>query len=643
MAVVRHSSAPAPTSGARAAFDWLLGRNLAIGVASMILLALSGFATYRGMSDFIIGSQLSAGGAAALATGEVTAEALVIAIVAALTLLMWIALRETVKPQRFWQFFVTLPLYLFLALWSVGFGYGFWWSLIAGSEATRTGLQRQAEDVRDAAVEVAARLAAVQSRLDTVVRFSERQMALEESSGGSCGVRSNPGRGPLWRARSNVRDGVDALNADIQTNWLGAIERDLTSLNAQLAASGAAVSGDTVIERQRSFETASAEIRGSAREIAARSDALGDAFAQEMRQLASALSIRPGQEGFSCYDPDLAARLNEAAADAAQEANVALSPAEFSEGAAGVATAVGRLWGAVGRHLQALVMPVDENDPRYQVTGRDLIALIAALGVDLGLLALAVINPPSLDRARKDAFERDVARVSLVNQTVINELARAVRVAIRNVPGLSFEIVRMHFIAHKGEAFMVTPNIYRCDSSNREEIRRGIAMNQVAGVLDEYKLIRPFTEKERKRYWNEDPRRIATDKLDKQETGEVPAEQLERMKKQVEKAWETGGEAGLFGKARRTMQAAGWSDSATLNPEIWPLVSRAGLTPLLMVLDVASKREPEPSDSGPPPKYTPAPQLPPQAQQRQLSGPAVEPEVLDAETAERREEEPLKT
>ena len=57
-----------------------------------------------------------------------------------------------------------------LAIWSIGFGYGFWWRLISGEEATRTGLARLQEDARDASAVVAARLEALRGQLDNVVR-----------------------------------------------------------------------------------------------------------------------------------------------------------------------------------------------------------------------------------------------------------------------------------------------------------------------------------------------------------------------------------------------------------------------------------------------------------------------------------------
>ena len=81
----------------------------------------------------------------------------------------------------------------------------------------QTGLKQKAaliedvqEDARDASAVIAARLDAVRSQLDSVVSWSESQMAREEASGGSCGVPSGAGKGPLYNARRGVRDSSSA-------------------------------------------------------------------------------------------------------------------------------------------------------------------------------------------------------------------------------------------------------------------------------------------------------------------------------------------------------------------------------------------------------------------------------------------------
>src|SRR4029079_15672312 len=96
--------------------------------------------------DFIVGVSSSAphetGGGLSISN-----DLLVVVVVAALTFLMWLALREAFgSHRRLTERLITIPLYVFLAIWSIGFGYGFWWSLISGEEAARTGLARPQEE-----------------------------------------------------------------------------------------------------------------------------------------------------------------------------------------------------------------------------------------------------------------------------------------------------------------------------------------------------------------------------------------------------------------------------------------------------------------------------------------------------------------
>src|SRR5262245_51388338 len=370
--------------------DYILGRNTLIGVASLMLLVISGFATWHGMRDFIIGVSSTPTSQGQLLPGgmSLSNDVLVIVVVAALTFLMWLMLRETFGARRTWRVrLVTFPLYVFLAVWSIGFGYGFWWSLISGEEATRTGLAGLQEDARDASAVVAARLDAVRSQLDSVVTWSDSQMAREEPSGGSCGVPSGAGRGPLYSARRGVRDSVITLRDGMTRSWLEPVQADVE----QLKQAAAGLSGATVEERQRAFEAKASEIRGRARNIAARSNQLGKSTAAEMRALATAVAVPPNTAGFSCYDPTLAERLRQAAAQAEQPAELKLREAVFNEGPAGVANAVKNLWRNIGAYSVSLTTYVfsagkrtdGHTDSGEPITGRDLIALLATIGIDL--------------------------------------------------------------------------------------------------------------------------------------------------------------------------------------------------------------------------------------------------------------------
>lgn len=582
--------APQTSTWGRVA-DYLLGRNTLIGIASLMLLVISGFATWHGMRDFIIGVSTSPAAQQQELPGGLafSNDILVIVVVVALTFLMWLALRETFGARRsVTERMVTFPLYVFLAVWSIGFGYGFWWSLIAGEEATRTGLAGLQEDARDASTSVAARLDAVKIQLDNVVTWSESQMQREESSGGSCGTPSGAGRGPLYNARRGVRDQVASLRDSVENSWLAPVQADIE----QLRQSVSSLEGATFAERQESFDAMARNIRGRARSIAARSNELGKSTAAEMRALAAAVSVPPGESGFSCYDPTLAQRLTQAADQADQPATLNLRDAQFSEGPAGVANAIKNLWQNIGSYLSSLGSyifsggnePGDTTSDGQPITGRDLIALLATIGVDMGLLALAILNPPGAPSVRPSA-------------AVTRQIRAAIDTAIARAPGADLEWVRRHFIYHRGVSYLVIPNLSSCDPDNEDECRKALAMNQLAGVLDDLDLVR---WPKRGRWWMGEKNEL--EKLKREESlgsdtdlTEVRKKWREELKRRgvtedqlkdetLDKAMPLRNH-GLFSKAESALKIAGWSEKARRDIEIFRLVDVEGLTPLLMVLN----------------------------------------------------------
>lgn len=554
--------------------DYIFGRNRLIGIASLMLLVISGYATWSGMSDFILGVQISDGPQGRTIPGgfSVSNEMLIISIVVALTFLMWLALRETFGVQR-WFFserLVTFFLYLFLALWSIGFGYGFWWSLIAGQEATRTSLSGLQEDARDAGNAVAARLDAVKIQLDNVVSWSETQMAREEASGGSCGVPSGAGRGPLYNARRSVRDQVASLRDTISNSWLTPIKADLD----QLRLSVARIEGATVQERQQMFELTASKVRGTARKIAARSNELGKSTATEMLALADSVSVEPGTASFSCYDPTLAQRLRQAAAQANEPAVLNLREAAFTEGPAGVANAVKRLWSNIGKYISGLFSFIasggeaveETTSAGSKITGRDMIALLATLGVDLGLLVLTILNPPAVPPERRGALARNQARLQLPTDQVVRQLTAAIETAIARAPGADLEWVRRHFLHHDEMSFFIIPNLYSVKQDDANEELRALAINQLAGVLDDLELIRSLTRSE-----------LQQARKDEERESRSKVTEEEKIRNH-----------GLLSKGRRLLDIAGWSKEAQQDMEVYRLVDTEGLTPLLMVLNEAT-------------------------------------------------------
>ncbi|MBL8564921.1 MAG: hypothetical protein JNM89_04320 [Hyphomicrobiaceae bacterium] len=590
------------------AVDYVFGRNTLVGVASLMLLLISTYGTWHGMADFIIGVSQAPGashGRELVGGLSVTNDILVATVVIALSFLMWLALRESFGIGRSWRDrAIMFPLYIFLALWSIGFGYGFWWSLIAGEEATRTSMAALQEDARDASNAVAARLDAVKSQIDNVAVWSDGQMSREETSGGSCGVASGAGRGPLYNARRSVRDGVTSLRDGIQRSWLEPVKADVELLQQAAASLG----GETVEARQREFEARSSQIRSRARAIAARSNELGQSTAAEMRALAQAVNVAPGKPGFSCYDPTLAQRLTQAADQAAQPAELKLRAAVFTEGPAGVANAIKNLWANMGAYAGSLVdyvMSGGKVSPNRTaggepITGRDLIALLATVGIDIGLFALTALNPPPAERKR---FPAETER----------QIRDAIRAAAARAPGMNTEWVRKHFVHHYMHSYFVIPNLYSADPQKPGEAEKALAMNQLSGVLDDLGLIRWPHRRQNWQIWKKDE----LDVLREEESLSSKSALIEARKKwmkdnprgysqeEQEKIMSAKDirNHGLFSKADRMLENAGWSERARNDIEVFVLEDVEGLTPLLDALndlELAAPSDEPPVSTTPP-------------------------------------------
>src|SRR5262249_11323772 len=111
------------------------------------------------------------------------------------------------------------------------------------------------------------------------------------------------------------------------------------------------------------------------------------------------------------------------------------------------------------------------------ITGRDLIALLATIGVDLGLLVLAILNPPRAPPSLRPSG------------TLVRQINEAIETIVGRVPGVDRAWIRRHLIHHKGNAYLVIPHIYASDPENLVEASKPWAMNQLARVLSHIQLV----------------------------------------------------------------------------------------------------------------------------------------------------------
>ena len=258
-----------------------------------------------------------------------------------------------------------------------------------------------------------------------------------------------------------------------------------------------------------------------------------------------------------------------------------LREAEFNEGPAGVANAVKSMWAKIADVVSFGFTrgggpAADGSDASF--SGRDLIALLATLGIDLGLFALTVINPPLSTPDRNTLTQAEILRTR-------EAIATAMSTAEDDDSEVNLEWVRRHVVHHIGRygrramlmspglydvtsaantaSFMVIPNLgsIPTDAGSREE-RRALALNQVAGVLTDANLIRAVSDGELSIARHETTKKSRT-RIDDQEVPNV----------------------GLLAKAHRSLEMAGWSAGASDDPEIFRVVDADGLLPLLKILD----------------------------------------------------------
>jgi hypothetical protein len=228
---------------------------------------------------------------------------------------------------------------------------------------------------------------------------------------------------------------------------------------------------------------------------------------------------------------------------------------------------------------------------------------LATIGVDLGILAMALLNPPATGPVRRDALAANDALLHLPSAPVVEHLTRAIQTAIaRAGEDADFEWVRRHFIHHDGASYFVIPNLYHAGRDRKEELR-ALAMNQLVGVFADLKLVRALKrseyrwlgkEERRNSYSNLAPfrqqwRAEHPDRLAPEDKAQAARGRSDRTK--------TVRNHGVLSKAQRALEIAGWSAEAQQDAEIFRLVETGSLTPLLMVLNDAkangAERAPE--------------------------------------------------
>jgi hypothetical protein len=146
-------------------------------------------------------------------------------------------------------------------------------------------------------------------------------------------------------------------------------------------------------------------------------------------------------------------------------------------------------------------------------------------------------------------------------------------------------------VHHAGASYFVIPNLYGVEKGNDEQTAAvskkeelwALALNQLAGVMEDVKLVRAATAKELKAVMDDESRGSLSD------LSTARQKWREKSKKADPNVDVTPiRNHGLLSKAERALDIAGWSKTSTRDLEVFRLSDVDGLTPLLSLLNDAT-------------------------------------------------------
>jgi hypothetical protein len=388
---------------------------------------LSGFALW----GFFLLSVLATGlgfadlRAAGTETGDLSAVELSLTIATTLFVVsaMVVALHNLVERNRpWWVRLAAFVFYLLFAVWSVGFGYGFFWKELAGQEFTRSQFVFVTGEMAGAVERVAGAAAAADTAMREAADTASARAEQEAAEGRTCANRpaSTPGEGPLMRSRFSFADRARSLSAELRNAWIDPVAQQgaRLRLQADALARGAVPSSASAqpdaerglleklarapqlpsVERRALFTS----VHEDARAFAAKANDLralhAESFAARLTQLAAEVGPDPARPGSPdparaadpgyCWDVVLSEKLLSGAAKVRAVDDVGVPPFEFLEGPKATRAAffglIGWIAGAIGIDI--------EGDEKFVFDDKAFLALFASLAVDLGIVFLTLMR-----------------------------------------------------------------------------------------------------------------------------------------------------------------------------------------------------------------------------------------------------------
>jgi hypothetical protein len=354
---------------------------------------------------------------------------------------MVVALHAAITDRRIVIKLLSLVFYLLFAVWSVGFGYGFFWKEFAGKEFTQAQFGRVIDGISISLDRTAGALETAEQATRSAADLARRRAESEARDGRTCANHpaSTPGEGPLMRARFAFSEGAAALARDVDQKWIAPLAarraqlvrrvealktrqlpEDADALPAEeraLLAKLASARDLPSHERRVLFVGVHAEAEAFAQASNSLRQLNAAAFAERLSLLAADVGPDPRNPGSAdparaadpgyCWDVVLNQQMGQAAASLRAIGDVETPAFEFLEGAKATRAAFFGLLTLVAG-LFGIAAPAGAAIPFGQ---KEFLALFASLAVDLGILFLTLVRdlpepkqkPPKKGRPAKGA------------------------------------------------------------------------------------------------------------------------------------------------------------------------------------------------------------------------------------------------
>lgn len=420
---------------------------------SLASFALAGFSVLSAVATGMGFADLRAAntGAASLSPAELAGT---MAMAAFVVCAMVVALHAMLDGRR--GILVRLlsgVFYLFFAIWSVGFGYGFFWKELAGQEFTQQQFQTALQDASAASSRAVETVASAVEAAETAAALAASRAQVEARDGRTCANQpfSTPGDGPLTRSRFAFADRARAVGEGVRAQWLVPVSEEGETLQRRLAAlrSGSApaptspATSLSLAERETLMRLAAAsslaqdqrravfeEVFASARSGIEASNAmrarLAPPLVDRLTRMAREVGGDPSRPGAPdpvrindpgyCWDVVLEEQLLAAARQVSELTDAPAPAFEFIEGPKATRAAFFGLVEWLGERI-GLPMAVTSG---FEFGAKAFLALFASIAVDLGIVFLTMLRLAGVNQRKLKPAEGDGQPAPPVLSTILD-------------------------------------------------------------------------------------------------------------------------------------------------------------------------------------------------------------------------------